>query len=215
MSHRCFISFKKEDSFYKDEIEAALERENVIVRSLDRWIDSEDEDYIMQKIREEYLLNSTVTIFLIGEHSAEDEGVDENNLDKNYFIKRELRASLYAGEEGNSRNGLLGVVLPSMVNRIFGGQVDCKTCGEKHRIVNVTDAEVVREFGYNYFIKPNDKCYWSEEDRYAMLVEYEHFMAKDSTGAFVNLETFINRAFDKRDAPVASRVVVRPQGKYS
>ena len=215
MSHRCFISFKKEDARYKDLIALALKDEDVIVRSLDKWIDSENENYIMQVIRRDYLLNSTVTIFLIGEHSSENEGLDGEGRDKNYFIKRELRASLYAGEEGNSRNGLLGVVLPSMVGRVFGEFHDCEKCGGRHRYINVTDAEVIREFGRNYFIKPHDKCYWAEEDRYAVLVPYNEFMEKDAEGTYVNMDKYIEKAFNKRDASVAARVTVRPDGKYS
>ena len=72
MSHKCFISFKKEDIEYKDELIKILKEENVIEKSLDKTIDSEDGDYIMQKIREDYLKDSTVTLFLIGEHSSEN-----------------------------------------------------------------------------------------------------------------------------------------------
>lgn len=50
MSHRCFISFKKEDEVYKDRIIAKLGKERIIGRALDEWIDSEDIDYIMQKL---------------------------------------------------------------------------------------------------------------------------------------------------------------------
>lgn len=215
MSHKCFISFKKEDQYYRDAIVFAMRKEDVVAKSLDKWIDSEDEDYIMQTIRKEYLQNSTVTIFLIGEHSAENEGTDELGRDKNYFIKRELRASLYDGEGGNSRNGLLGVVLPSMKDRIWGGDYHCERCGGEHSLVSVTDNEVIREFGYNYFIRPNDKCYWAEQDRYAVLVRYEDFMAKNGSGIYVNIDSYINKAFEKRDTPIAARIAVRPQGKYS
>lgn len=68
MGHRCFISFKKEDIYYKKEIQK-WEKENkvdMIDKSLNTPIDSNDEDYIMRKIREDYLSDSTVTIFLIG-----------------------------------------------------------------------------------------------------------------------------------------------------
>ena len=112
MGHRCFISFKKEDEAYKKEIQRWVDDNKVdmIDKSLDTPIDSDDEEYIMQKIRADYLSDSTVTIFLIGLRSAENFGWFEQR-----FIKRELQASLYNGK-GNTRNGILGVVLPNMTN---------------------------------------------------------------------------------------------------
>lgn len=112
MSHNCFISFKKEDYKYKESILNKLGSERIQGKALDRWIESDDIDYVMQVIRNEYMKNTSVTIFLIGEHSSEKEGTDIYG-DKNAFIKRELQATLYDGK-GFSRSGLLGVVLPSM-----------------------------------------------------------------------------------------------------
>lgn len=61
VKRKCFISFKTEDMAYKDKI-AGLELD-LIDKSLKEPINSEDEEYIMRKIREDYLKNSTVTIF--------------------------------------------------------------------------------------------------------------------------------------------------------
>ena len=77
----------------------------MIDKSLNTPIDSDDEDYIMRKIRQDYLSDSTVTIVLIGEHSSEDLGEDEQKC-----IKREFQAAPYNGE-GNTRSGILGVDL--------------------------------------------------------------------------------------------------------
>ena len=128
MGHRCFISFKKEDEAYKKEIQRWVDDNKVdmIDKSLDTPIDSDDEEYIMQKIRADYLSDSTVTIFLIGLRSAENFGWFEQR-----FIKRELQASLYNGK-GNTRNGILGVVLPNMTNYIYKGTSLCDSCGEIH-----------------------------------------------------------------------------------
>lgn len=131
MSHNCFISFKKEDVKYKDKIIEKLGKERIQGKALDRWIPSEDIDYIMQVIRNEYMNNTSVTIFLIGKHSSENEGVDEYGQDKNAFIKRELQATLYDGK-GFSRSGLLGIVLPEMESRIYGNNHFCKTCSQNH-----------------------------------------------------------------------------------
>ena len=65
MGHRCFISFKTEDLEYKKYIQDHLDID-MIDYSLDEAINSNNTDYIMRKIREEYLSDSTVTIHLIG-----------------------------------------------------------------------------------------------------------------------------------------------------
>ena len=104
MGHKCFISFKTEDESYKKEIQDDLDID-MIDKSLNEAINSDDEDYIMRKIREDYLSDSTVTIFLIGNKSAENTFWEDQT-----YIKRELQASLYNGEN-NTRNGILGVVI--------------------------------------------------------------------------------------------------------
>ena len=52
MGHKCYISFKTEDSWYKREIQkwSANEKVDMIDKSLNTPINSEDEDYIMRKI---------------------------------------------------------------------------------------------------------------------------------------------------------------------
>lgn len=42
MSHNCFISFKKEDDYYKEKILTKLGSERILGRALDEWIDSPD-----------------------------------------------------------------------------------------------------------------------------------------------------------------------------
>ena len=57
MSHKCYISFKTEDEDYKSEIQKMKEAGELdyIDKSLNDPIDSDDPDYIMRKIREDYL----------------------------------------------------------------------------------------------------------------------------------------------------------------
>lgn len=57
MSHKCFISFKKEDIYYKNKIIEKLGEEQIKGKALDEWIDSEDIDYVMQVIRKKYMSN--------------------------------------------------------------------------------------------------------------------------------------------------------------
>ena len=194
MSHKCFISFKTEDKEYKRYIQEDL-KIDMIDKSLNTPINSTDEDYIMRKIREDYLSDSTVTIHLIGEYSA------ENLLYENQaYIKRELQASLYNGEN-NTKNGILGIVLPNMYDKIFKGSEVCTVCGKSHNIVCINDSTVVKEFSYNYYI-PKDGCSWSEEDRFCVLVKWNDFVK--------NPELYINKAFDKRSSLISAKTKVRP-----
>lgn len=199
MGHKCYISFKTEDSEYKEEIQKWNDDNKVdmIDKSLNEAIKSEDEDYIMRKIREDYLSDSTVTIFLIGEYSSEDLGEKEQ-----VYIKRELEASLYNGQ-GNTRNGVLGVVLPDMYDTIYKGEYTCSTCGNIHNWVNIGDSTVIKEFSVNYYLSHKHKCYFAEEDRYCVLVKWDDFKA--------NPNTYIDKAFNKRDEPIANQVVVYPK----
>jgi hypothetical protein len=198
MAHRVFISHKREDKSYKNYIQNNL-GVDMIDKSLNEAIDSDDEDYIMRKIREDYLSDSTVTIFLIGEHSSENKGQDEQK-----FIKRELQASLYNGK-ANTRNGILGIVLPEMDNKVYKGSSICNTCGNSHNLVQIDDTTTIKEFSYNYYL-PTDKCAWSEDDRYCVLVKWDDFK-KDAETA----EKYIDQAFDKRKHPIAEKVKVYPK----
>lgn len=193
MGHKVYISFKTEDISYKDEIQS-WSHLDYVDKSLNEPIHSNDPDYILRKIREDYLSDSTVTVHLIGEHSGEWLGETEQ-----YYIKKELQASLYNGA-GNTKNGILGVVLPSMESTVFGGSYTCSTCGNTHRLVRV-EKNSVKEFSYNYFI-PNNKCSWAEDDRYCVLASWDDFKAKPND--------WIDQAFDKRTAPIAAKTKVRP-----
>lgn len=192
MSHKCFISFKTEDIEYKEEIQG-MDELDIIDKSLNDPIDSDDEDYIMRKIREDYLNDSTVTICLIGNHSAEN-STSENQS----YIKRELQASLY-----NKPNGVLGIVLPNMYDKIYKGKYTCSECGQKHNFVNINNDTTIREFNYNYYLPlSDDKCAWSESDRYCVLVKWDDFVALPNN--------YIEKAFNKREDDIASKIKVYP-----
>ncbi|NOU16018.1 MAG: molecular chaperone Tir [Bacteroidales bacterium] len=197
MAHRVFISFKTEDESFKNYIQNNLGIE-MIDKSLNEPIDSEDEEYIMSKIRKDNLSDSTVTILLIGEHSAETRGADEQ-----FYIKRELQASLFDGK-ANSKNGILGIVLPNMTEKIYKGSYSCDRCKGEHNGVAINDETVIKEFSCNYYIKSlaDGKCGWSEEDRYCVLVKWEDFKEDP--------EKYIDQAFDKRSSEIAKKTKVRP-----
>ena len=199
MGHKCFISFKKEDESYKKAIQSWADNNKVdmIDKSLDEPINSTNEEYIMQKIRKDYLSDSTVTIFLIGTHSAESLGAYEQR-----FIKRELQASLYNGI-GNSRSGILGVVLPQMYDKIYKGSYQCTKCGGIHNWIAIDKDTVIKEFSVNYYLNSHGKCSYAEDDRYCVLVKWDDFKS--------NPNCYIEQAFNKRSQPIAKEVVVYPK----
>ena len=199
MGHRCFISFKKEDERYKKEIQRWCDASKVdmIDKSLNNAIDSENPDYVMRKIREDYLSDSTVTIFLIGTHSAEVLGREEQQ-----YIKRELQASLYNGE-GNSRNAILGVVLPEMYSAIYKGTYLCSTCHKNHNWVAINDDTVIKEFSRNYYLNSHGNCAYSDDDRYCVLVKWDDFK--------LNPNQYIEMAYNKRGQEIAKDVIVYPK----
>lgn len=200
MPHRCFISFKKINQRYKEEIIKKLGIEQIKGKVLDKWIDSEDIDYIMQVIRRDYLSNTSVTLFLIGSSSSENEGIDIYGYNKQNFIIRELQATLYDGK-GNRRSGLLGVVLPEMENIIFQGTYYCEKCGSNHNYVKIDDETTIREFSENYYLNQVEygcKKVYQETGRYCVLVKYSEFMN--------NPNKYIDLAFDKTQDEISNHV---------
>lgn len=195
MARKCYISFKTEDIYYKNYIQTYLDVD-MIDKSLNEPVNSTDEDYIMRVIRQDYLSDSTVTIHLIGSYSAENRGSYEQR-----FIKGELQASLYHGV-GNTQNGILGIVLPSMTSTIYGGQYNCSSCGGTHNYVGINDSTVIKEFSHNYYIPKLNKCSWSEEDRFCVLVKWENFIQ--------NPNYYIEQAFNKRSDDISNYTRVRP-----
>lgn len=194
MGHKVYISFKTEDSGYKEAIQS-WDYLDYVDKSLNSPINSNDIEYILRKIREDYLRDSTVTVFLIGDRSAENLGEWEQQ-----YIKRELQASLYNGT-GNTKSGILGVVLPSMEDRIYQGSHTCSICGKTHNYVRVNDSTVIKEFSYNYYL-PNTGCAWSEDERYCVLARWDDFRQ--------NPNMWIDKAYEKRTDPIAAKTKVRP-----
>ena len=203
MLHNCFISFKKEDTYYKDMICRVLKEGQIQGKSLDKWIDSENIDYVMQVIRSEYMRNTSVTIFLIGMHSSENEGFEYSMKDncwynrQNYII-RELKATLYDGS-GNRRSGLLGVVLPEMYNSVYGESYTCGTCGRQVNVVRINENTVIKEFSENYYLLPNcanGDC--DESGRYCVLVKYDDFIKEPNK--------YIDEAYDKTKMDISNHV---------
>lgn len=102
---KCFVSYYSGDALEVNRFLADF-RDVFIPKVIgvsdgDAFINSEDSDYVMGKIREKYLGDSSVTILMIGQctHSRR-------------YIDWELKSSLRRGSY--TPNGLLGILLPSM-----------------------------------------------------------------------------------------------------
>ena len=103
--HKCFISYHAEDT---EEVAAFLDSfgsefiaKTIGVTDEDDFIDSQDTDYIMGRIRQDYLGDSTVTIVLIGKCTWARRYVD-------WEVYSSLRDSKHS-----KVNGILAIQLPS------------------------------------------------------------------------------------------------------
>jgi hypothetical protein len=100
--------FVSHSHLHQEETEAFLERFRDVfipkalgVSDEDDFIDSDNTEYVMQRIRELYVQDSTVTIVLIGTCTA-----------SRRYADWEIKASLRQGED-ELPNGLIGITLPS------------------------------------------------------------------------------------------------------
>lgn len=106
ITRKCFISYHHDDQKYVDEfVNTFDEKKGVfIARALGVMdqgiIDSTDTDYIMRRIKEKYLTDSTVTIVLIGKCTWARRYVD-------WEIASTLR-----NDPNNKRSGLVAINLP-------------------------------------------------------------------------------------------------------
>jgi len=105
---KCFISYYHGDQDAVDKFVGTFDdvmiAKAIGVSEEDDYIDSDNAEYVMSRIRQDVLEDSTVTICLIGEctHSRR-------------YIDWELKASLRQGEDYDP-NGLIGILLPHMGN---------------------------------------------------------------------------------------------------
>jgi hypothetical protein len=106
--HKCFVSYHVDDAdevtdFIEDFGDVFIPRV-IGVSEEDDFIDSDDTDYVMDRIREEYLRDSTVTIVMIGKCTW-----------SRRFVDWEVYSSL-RNDSKNRRNGLMAITLPSVAN---------------------------------------------------------------------------------------------------
>ena len=105
VKHRCFVAHHAANATavkaFVDEFSGVFTAKTVGVTDADDFIDSDDRDYVMRRIRQEYLTDTTVTIVLIGECTKARKYVD-------WEIASSLR-----NDPVNRRSGLLGINMKS------------------------------------------------------------------------------------------------------
>lgn len=114
--HKTFISYHHADQAEVDEFIRTFdhERDVFIARAvgsdetMETLIDSDNDDYVMRRIREEYLSDSTVTLAFIG-----------RNTWTRKFVDWELAASLHQGPVVGKPNGVLAILSPSLTKAIL------------------------------------------------------------------------------------------------
>ena len=114
--HKTFISYHHDD---QEEVDQFIEtfdhdRDVFIARAvgsdqtMDELIDSDDEEYVMRRIREDYVQDSTVTLAFIGK-----------NTWSRKFVDWELAASLHQGPKAGLPNGVLAILSPGLSEAIL------------------------------------------------------------------------------------------------
>ena len=101
MSHKCFISYHADDKSAVDDFSSKFSGSFIHrgISMAEDIIDSENTDYVMRRIRELYLQDSTVTIVLIGKCTW-----------ARRFVDWEVQASLRQPKDGYA-NGVVAIQL--------------------------------------------------------------------------------------------------------
>lgn len=124
---KCFISYHHADQAYVDAFVKHFDAAHdiFIARQLGSMpndvIDSNDTDYVMRRIRQDYIGDSTVTIVMLGKCTW-----------ARRYVDWEIQASLRSGETVTP-NGLIGIKLPTFTqfperfnaNLKHEGMTDC------------------------------------------------------------------------------------------
>ena len=114
--HKTFISYHHDD---QEEVDKFIEtfdhdRDVFIARAvgsdqtMDELIESDDDDYVMRRIREEHIGDSTVTLVFVGK-----------NTWSRKFVDWELAASLHQGPKAGLPNGVLAILSPELTEAIL------------------------------------------------------------------------------------------------
>lgn len=146
--HKVFVSYHHaNDQQYREKFEEMCE-DVIVSQSVD--IDDIDPDLktetIRQKIRDEYLRDSTVTVVLIGKQTWQRKHVD-------WEIGSSIRQTEY-----NPRSGLLGIILPTYPRQNSSHYNHCTIPPRLHDNIECGYAKI-----YNWSTNPTQIQEWIHE----------------------------------------------------
>ncbi|MCL4340616.1 MAG: TIR domain-containing protein [Candidatus Thermoplasmatota archaeon] len=176
--HKVFVSYyHDEDQQYKDKFRYLFEDlyDVTVSRSVEIGdIDpNSNTEYIRQKIRDEYLRESTVTVVLVGAHTWQRKHVD-------WEIYSSLRETQY-----NPRSGLLGIILPTYTD--YDKQSNtCNPCTIPPRLYDNLEKR-------NDGSPPFASIYlWSESPQHVQKWIQEAFEKRNKINPINNRKLYIN-----------------------
>ena len=114
--HKIFVSYHHQDQEEVDKFIRTFDhdRDVFIARAvgsdetMDELINSDDDDYVMRRIREDHLSDSTVTLLFIGKDTWSRK-----------FVDWELAASLHQGPVAGKPNGVVAILSPELTEVIL------------------------------------------------------------------------------------------------
>ena len=114
--HKTFISYYHDDQEEVDDFIKTFDHDRDVFiaravgsdQTLDELIDSDDEEYVMRRIREKYIKDSTVTLLFVGK-----------NTWSRKFVDWELAASLHQGSQAGLPNGVVAILSKDLTKAIL------------------------------------------------------------------------------------------------
>ena len=109
--HKTFISYHHDDQEEVDKFIETFDHDRDVFmaravgsdQTMDELIESDDDDYVMRRIREETIGDSTVTLVFVGK-----------NTWSRKFVDWELAASLRQGLKAGLANGVMAILSPEL-----------------------------------------------------------------------------------------------------
>ena len=114
--HKTFISYHGDDHKEVEKFIKTFDQDGDVFisralgsdQTMDELIDSENDEYVMRRIREDQIKDSTVTLLFVG-----------TNTWNRKFVDWELAASLHQGPKAGLPNGVLAILSPELSKAIL------------------------------------------------------------------------------------------------
>ena len=114
--HKTFISYHRDDQKEVDKFIETFDHERDVFiaravgsdQTMDELIESDNDEYVMRRIREDHIRDSTVTLLFVGK-----------NTWSRKFVDWELAASLHQGPKAGLPNGVLAILSPELSKAIL------------------------------------------------------------------------------------------------